>query len=303
MTTALTTTAQVPTELATAAVALVEASRSPNTLRTYGSALANYDAWRDQHGWPIEDETLALYLGALAQKGRSAALASTVVCAARARGDHVGKLAESALAGFRRKDASRLKRQAEPWSAEQVLAMVAVAHRPRKRGRGMASAGSVAKRATEDKAIIGCLFYAAMRRSEVAALKAGDVRPQDDGTVLVRVRRGKANQAGDVEDVRLVKHEPAAALAEAVRGQPATVRVFNISPHTINDRIQALAKAAGIKGRVSAHSGRRGVATELVKHGADTASVMLAGGWKSASMVTQYAASVDARQGAVAKHL
>ena len=43
--------------------------------------------------------------------------------------------------------------------------------------------------------------------------------------------------------------------------------------------MQALARSAGLAG-VSAHSGRRGMATELVRRGAPTTAIQQAGGWK-----------------------
>lgn len=305
-TTELATTATLPAELAGAAKAAlgaIEDAQAPNTRRAYASALANYDAWRDLRGLPVADESLALYLGALIQGGRSAALGSMVVNAARARGDKVGGLAKDALAGFRRQDAPRAKRQAKALSLENVGAMLAVAGQPRKRGRGMETAEQAAKRGRQDAAMLGCLFYGALRRSEVAALKVGDVAPQDDGCVLVNVRASKGNQHGDAEDVRLIVNGAAGALAALVVGREAGASVFGLSASQVNNRVQALARQAGVVGRVSAHSGRRGMATELVKRGADTASVMLAGGWKSPAMVSRYASGVRAKEGAVARYL
>ena len=299
-------TQHLPAELAdaaTAAVSLVTAAKAENTRRAYESALSNYDAWRDLRNLPIADETLALYLGALATAGRSAALASMTVNAAKHRGDTIGQLTADALAGFKREDAARPKRQARALTLEDVGAMTAVACQPRPRGRGMESEDVAKRRGIVEQAMLGCLFYGGLRRSEVAALRVRDVEPQDDGTCLVHVRVSKTNQEGGTEDVRLVKNGCSAALRELCGSLDADASVFALDAASINRRIQTLAKQAGIEGKVSAHSGRRGLATELVKRGADTASVQLAGGWKSASMVTRYASGVRATQGAVAKYL
>ena len=75
---------------------------------------------------------------------------------------------------------------------------------------------------------------------------------------------------------------------------------------------QALSKSAvrprptsGLKSAVniSSHSGRRGLASELVRRGASTTAIQAAGGWRSAEMVLRYAAAVDVEDGAVARHL
>ena len=52
---------------------------------------------------------------------------------------------------------------------------------------------------------------------------------------------------------------------------------------------------------VSSHSGRRGLASELVRRGASTTAVQAAGGWRSAAMVARYASAVAVEDGAVAR--
>ena len=63
------------------------------------------------------------------------------------------------------------------------------------------------------------------------------------------------------------------------------------------------ARAAGIEARLTAHSGRVGLASELTARGASTTEVMLAGNWKTARMVAHYSAGAAAEKGAVAKYL
>ena len=64
-----------------------------------------------------------------------------------------------------------------------------------------------------------------------------------------------------------------------------------------------LARAAGIEARLTAHSGRVGLASELTARGASTTEVMLAGNWKTARMVAHYSAGATAERGAVARYL
>ena len=59
---------------------------------------------------------------------------------------------------------------------------------------------------------------------------------------------------------------------------------------------------AGVE-RVTAHSGRVGLASELTSRGASTTDVMLAGNWKTSRMVAHYSAGATAERGAVARYL
>ena len=111
----------------------------------------------------------------------------------------------------------------------------------------------------------------------------------DGAGILVRVRRSKTDQEGTAADVRdlksgLRRRAPPVAFSAhraAVRGAPG----------------------ADIEGRITGHSGRVGLASELTARGASTTETMLAGGWKTVRMVAHYSAAVTAEQGAVAKYL
>ena len=122
---------------------LAEASISPNTRRAYSGALRRLDAWLD--GRPLEDATLAAYLGELHDQGRASASAATAVAAAcfRARlADELtpaGERTARVLAGYRRTAGSRGRGQARPFGAADLAAVLATCHRPRRRGRGVES--------------------------------------------------------------------------------------------------------------------------------------------------------------------
>ena len=126
--------------------------------------------------------------------------------------------------------------------------------------------------------IAGLLFMAGMRRSEVSALRWSDVVDATDGDgVLVRVRISKTNQEGEVNDVRFVKDGVARAirtLRAATSPEPAD-RVVPLSAQMIGLRFTAAAQAAGVERRVTAHSGRVGLASELTSRGASTTDVIL----------------------------
>ena len=213
----------------------------------------------------------------------------------------VGERTARVLAGYRRTAAGR--GQARPFTAADLAAVFATCRRPRRRGRGLESAALADRRGRLDAVIAGLLFMAGMRRSEVAALRWADLAeaPGGDG-ILVTVRRGKMNQAADV---RFVKDPVARALRTlrvATLPEPGE-HVVPLSPQMIGLRLTAAARAAGVEGRVTAHSGRVGLASELTRRGASTTDVMLAGGWKTPRMVARYSAGATAERGAVARYL
>ena len=90
----------------------------------------------------------------------------------------------------------------------------------------------------------------------------------------------------------------------ALASEPApTDRVVGLGPLQIQRRFTAAAHAAGIEARLTAHSGRVGLASELTARGASTTEVMLAGNWRTSRMVAHYSAGATAERGAVAKYL
>ena len=76
-----------------------------------------------------------------------------------------------------------------------------------------------------------------------------------------------------------------------------------LSAQMVGLRFTAAAQAASLESRVTAHSGRVGLASELTSRGASTTDVMLAGNWKTSRMVAHYSAGATAKRGAVARYL
>ena len=298
------------TDATTTARDLAHASLSENTRRMYASALRGLDT--ALAGAPLNDDALALYLGRLYDAGRAASSAAMVVAAARFRAritgapNPVGPVSERVLAGYRRRARKRGRGQARPLTADGLAAILATAHLPRETGRGRESDEVARRRGTMDCAIAGLLFHAGMRRSELAALEWRDIEeaPSLPDAILVTVRASKTNQAGERADVRMVKNGAADALRKLrdSAGEAPEARVIPLSPSHIGHRLQAAARAAGL-GKLTAHSGRVGLASELTARGASTADVMLAGGWQSAAMVARYSSGASAEIGAVARYL
>ena len=171
----------------------------------------------------------------------------------------------------------------------------------------MESKETAERRGVVDAAIVAVLFQAGLRRCEAEALVWADIEDAADGEgVLIHVRASKSNQEGAAADTRYVKGGFAAALRR-LRDESdpgwANRPVFALSGQQIGRRFGATAKAAGIPGRITAHSGRVGLASELTRRGASVTETMLAGGWKTARMVARYSAGATAERGAVAKYL
>ena len=75
-----------------------------------------------------------------------------------------------------------------------------------------------------------------------------------------------------------------------------------LSAQMVGLRFTAAAQAACVESRVTAHSGRVGLASELTSPaGPSTTDVMLTGNWKTSRMVAHYSAGATAERGAVAR--
>ena len=259
----------------------------------------------------LTDASLAAYLAHVFESGRAVSTAAQAVKAAnywatlarqpRPAGDRTAAV----LAGYRRTAADRGRGQAAPLRADGLAAILATAERPRTDGRGVESTTTAQRRGRTDAVIAGLLFMGGLRRAEVSALEWRDVSDANDGDgLLITVRTSKTNQEGDTADVRYLKNGAANAIRTLRAADAApTDRVIGLSPLQIQRRFTAAARAAGIEARVTAHSGRVGLASELTARGASTTEVMLAGNWKTARMVAHYSAGATAERGAVRKYL
>ena len=288
---------------------LADHSLSANTRAAYTRALRQFDGWRGAA--PATDATLAAYLGWLFEQGRAPATAALVVAAVTFRATLAGTAVrgpqtDRVLAGFRRDGAERGRGQAAPLTADGLAAILATADRPRDTGRGRESGAVAVRRGALDKALAAVLFQGGLRRAEAAALEWRDVAPATtEGAIFLTVRRSKTDPEGTAADVRYLKNGAAASVL-ALRPAEAdpTARVFGgLTPRSLGRRFTAAAKAAGITARLTAHSGRVGLASELTARGASTTEVMLAGAWKTARMVAHYSAGARAERGAVARFL
>ena len=136
-------------------------------------------------------------------------------------------------------------------------------------------------------------------------LRTSSLVSSDVGRSRRMLRTSKTNQDGGAVDIRYLKNGAAAALRKLRehRSPDDSDLVFDgLSAQSIGNRFGAAAAAAGIETRLTAHSGRVGLASELTARGASATETMLAGNWKTARMVAHYSAGAAAELGAVKKY-
>ena len=130
-------------------------------------------------------------------------------------------------------------------------------------------------------------------------------RATDGAGVRVYVRRSKTDQEGERADVRYLKNGAAVAVWNLRPPAPADDQpvLGGLNGQSVARRLATAAKAAGIEGHITGHSGRVGLASELTARGVSTTEAMLACGWQTARMVAHHAAGAVAERGVVAKYL
>ena len=117
-----------------------------------------------------------------------------------------------------------------------------------------------------------------------------------------RLRYGQIQPCHRTREQAVTGDAPAyRAPLRAAPGDATAPVLGGVNGQSIARRIAAGATAAGIA-RITGHSGRVGLASELTARGASTTETMLAGGWKPLawSLTT---ARRNRREGAVAKYL
>ena len=154
---------------------LADASLSRNTRRAYAGALRRLDAWRGAA--PVDDASLAVYLGELFEAGRAPATAALAVAAVRFRAtlvgqpDPAGEATARVLGGYRRTAADRGRGQAAPLRADGLAAILATAERPRTDGRGVEAHTTAHRRGRTDAVIAGFVVHGRVAAPEVSALE------------------------------------------------------------------------------------------------------------------------------------
>jgi integrase len=139
------------------------------------------------------------------------------------------------------------------------------------------------------------------RRSEIVALRDGDLEWRADGTLRVTIRRSKTDQAGMGRFV-FTSQQTARVVAEWIEWRGACFEFLfcpiyqgrairrELNAVTVRRAIQRGALRAGLEraDEYRGHSLRVGAAQELLCSGHDTVAIMRAGGWKSVATLARY---------------
>ena len=153
----------------------------------------------------------------------------------------------------------------------------------------------------ENLALCWVMRDALLRRSEAAALRWADVERDRDGSGRLLIRRSKTDQLG----IGHVAYLSKSAMRALGRMRPAeateTDLVFPFHPRTIERRIRATARRAGLPGRFRGHSPRIGMTLDLAERGTSLVELQQVGRWKSPSMPAHYIRRQEAARGAVAR--
>lgn len=294
----------------------LDASRAKATERVYKSAWGRFISWADAQGYaalPAAPETVAAYLASRAASGLSPASMKLDRAAIRdahrsaSRPDptqHPG--VANVARGIVRTAAvnGHAPRQVAGLTSDALAAIRATARLPRRGPSGRQESEATArKRGNRDVAIASTMRDGLLRRSEAAALAWGDIELRSDGTGRLTIRRSKTDQAGEGSVQFLGKGTAAALRTIRPKDAAATAKVFGVKcGRSIARRLSAMAKAAGLDGHFGGHSGRVGMARDLVAAGASVAAVQIAGRWASSRMPAHYARGELAARGAVAKY-
>lgn len=273
--------APLSTELLTTAERAADYGRnakSPATRRAYASDLRDFGAYGVRHGLPTlpaAPQTVALYLTALAEAGLSVSTIRRRAAAIAHSHSELdieaptsSKVVRSILSGI-----AREKGVAPVQKAALTIDLLKSA---------LLSVGDGNIHALRDRAILLVGFYAAMRRSEIAALDVEDVRFEPEG-LSVTIRRSKTDQEGAGYEIGLPSLYvaaicPVTAILNYVKAAGITAgplfRTFTMRGQLQENRIdgrdvarivQKAAKKAGLAGDLSGHSLRAGFVTSAAK--------------------------------------
>ena len=131
-----------------------------------------------------------------------------------------------------------------------------------------------------------------------------NVELRDNGSALLQVRRSKTDPEGECV-VLYIGNEADEAL-RAIRPVEELLDlnapIFGLSVSQLNQRILAAAQVAGLGEGFTGHSGRVGMAQDLVKSGLELPALMTAGRWKRARRPARYTERQAADRGAVDRY-
>ena len=143
-----------------------------------------------------------------------------------------------------------------------------------------------------------------MRRSEATALTWADVELRDNGLDLLQVHRSKTDPEGEGVVLYIGREatEALRAIGPRSRCSTGTRRSLDSHPSRSAGECSPPPRLQGLGNGFTGHSGRVGMAQDLVKGGVELPALMTAGRWKSSRMPARYTERQAADRGAVARY-
>lgn len=276
----------------------LQAATSDNTRRAYRSAIRQFE--KSGGRLPTDQDTLIRYLLAKATmlNPRTLDLHLTAI----SQWHHYQGLSDPArnplvrktMDGIRRSH-GRPKRKAKALRLEHIAQMITY----------LRSLPETKKR-QRDIALVLVGFFGAFRRSELVALRVGDLTWEPEG-LLIALRHSKTDQES-TGMVRALPFGPSAccpakalkdwfSAAEIVDGpifRPVNrwdqVQTEPLKPGSVNDLLKTVGKACHFEfvPDLSSHSFRRGLSTSAARERVDFELIKKQGGWKSDTTVWEY---------------
>jgi integrase len=274
-----------------------------NTRRAYGRQLERFEVWCAEHcrtPLPATGETLAEFISFLCDLELGPSSIDQAITAIRTQHRTNGFPKQPDTEGARRvlkvhrrerADAGARTQKAPPIVLERLRLMIEATPADSLLGK-------------RDRALFVVGFAMMARRSELAALRIGDVTEDEDGLTIL-VRSSKTDQASvgtevhipagvhsDTDPLRVVRRYLAALAEDGITGG----RLFrsvdrhgrpgaSISPDGINKAVREGARRAGLEGAdlFSAHGLRAGGATSAYRAGAPVSAITTQGRWSERS--------------------
>ncbi len=264
------------------------AAHSDNTRRAYAADLKHFREWGGRI--PSSRDEIACYLAAHTKVLNARTLRRRLAALADAHAGHVEDPTKSDLIArlmrgiVRRHETT--PRQATPLLLPDLSRICGEMD------------GSI--RALRDRALLLVGFFAALRRSEIAALEWRDIEERPDG-LLLSISRSKTDQTGRGRQVFVPARTDALCPAGAMRAWARVAKGANVveptfitpsgrrmSDRTVARAVQHWAHRAGLYGRFSGHSLRAGFATNAALSGVDATLIARQTGHRSIQALGAY---------------
>jgi len=278
--------------------AYAEAARAPATLRAYATDWRGFTGWCTAHGvdaLPATPHTVALFLADLQRQPSTLRRKLAAIAVMHRAAGHDSPtdhgIVRATFAGIRR-ERGVAPRPKTALLVDELRTAVATCGERRIDIR--------------DRALILVVFAGALRRSEIVGLDVDDVRFEREGLVL-RLRRSKTNQEGELEEVAVLHGSdaqtcPVRALqawlmtAAIVYGplfravdRSGRIGTGRLTARIVGERVKKIGARSGLDPQsYAAHSLRSGFATSAARANKSEAAIMRQGRWKSIPVARRY---------------